>query len=1153
MPRSPFLLLVAIVFALTLPLTAQKTTGTLGGSVFDSSGAMVPGAEVTVTNPMTGQVRKTTTNDQGQFSVAELPPSSYSVRVSKSGFKESVQTGVELHVGDLRDLRMKLEVGQQTETVTVEANTVGVETQTGTVSNTILGQQVRELPLNGHNFIQLTTLMPGVSPAQGFDPKGKGLSSGVQLAVSGSGANNNLFLVDGANNNDIGSNNTILIYPSVETIQEFKILRNNFGPEFGQSSGGQINIITRSGTNLFHGSAYYFGRNDALNAWEYEAKSSRPAVCPNPDPVTNNACDKNKLRRHDYGYTIGGPIIKDKAFFFWSQEWNRETRSNIRTAYAPTAAEKAGDFSQSCPTRIPTDPLTGLPFPGNVIPAARISPAGSLLVQQYGDANFNLGDPCAETNFVFSAPAKSPWREENVRGDVKITNNTNLMIRYIQDSWEAPFPSNFGWGTDEFPAVEGGWSQPSKSAVAKLTTTINSTTVNDFQFSWSANRIKLTKAGLQPELQDQLLAAMPSSFPGKDRTVLPPPVFWGSDPAPALWSTAPWENRQDLFVWKDDLSKLVRNHTFKAGVLYSRNAKDEQQQGDEGGSINGAVGINGTGAATGNGFADLLLRDMFFDYSEDSIRGFAPVRWRDFEFYAGDNWRVLPNLTLEYGFRWSFLRQPYTESDQLTSFNPAFFDPLLGSSACNGLVLPEGSDACAGIGGGTMFSNRALVNNNNHAIAPRLGFAWDINGKAKTVLRGGIGQFFARDRLLQLETALNGNPPFNTAIFHQRALDTLTGATAPAANAGFPKRGIDPSDNLANSWQWNLTVERELWRDAKVELSYVGNRGIHLVSWTNVNQILPGDIDGNGIDDRADAALAGDASPYRPFGTFGDVDIFVSGHHGSSTYHSFQSQLNTRFLRNSIFQLSYTWSKLLSDQSVGYVDTASAWVDNTNTRLNRGLADYDRRHLFSATMVYNAPTLEARNGFVKQVFGGWELNTIINLASGAGLKVIADRAAFPAAFGPAGPSGTGNNNTQFPNRVPGVPCHIDGGDRLQWLNPEAFTFNGLAPGEIGNARPGDCTGPPTQNVDFSINKNWKLPIQPNKYLGEGVRVQFRLEFFNLFNHPQFGEPDVGLDVSGGSIDPATGRIVGSTTSVFGRAGVSPNGFREIQYALKIIF
>jgi hypothetical protein len=500
------------------------------------------------------------------------------------------------------------------------------------------------------------------------------------------------------------------------------------------------------------------------------------------------------------------------------------------------------------------------------------------------------------------------------------------------------------------------------------------------------------------------------------------------------------------------------------------------------------------------------------------------------------------------------LRQPYTENDHLTSFDPAFFDPALGNDPCNGLVLPEGSSACSGFLGGTVFSNRALVNNNNHAIAPRLGFAWDIWGGGKTVIRGGVGQFFARDRLLQLETALNGNPPFNAAIFHQRSLDSLTGATAPSAGFGFPKRGIDPSDNLANSWQWNVTVEHELWRDAKMELAYVGNRGVHLVSWTNVNQVLPGDLDSNGINDRVDAAFVADASAYRPFGVFGDVDIFVSGHHGSSIYHSFQSQFSTHFTRNSILQASYTWSKLISDQSIGYVDTASAWVDNTNTRLNRGLADYDRRHLFSATMVYNAPALQGTNPLVRQVFGNWELNTIVNVASGAALKVVADRAAYPAAVGGAGPSGTGNNNPQFPNRVPGEPCHIDDAlNRTQWLNPEAFTFNGLVPGAIGNARPGDCTGPPTQNVDFAINKNWILPLKGKKYFNEGVRLQFRLEFFNLFNHPQFGAPDTGLDVSGGSIDPVTGAITGSTTTLFGTAGVAPNGFREIQYALKLIF
>src|SRR5258708_2653667 len=326
------LLLVVLCVCLSLPLVAQKTTGTITGVVTDQAGAVVSGADVTATNKENGASRSAKSGASGDYVITDLPAGTYDVSVKEANFREFVSKGVQLFVSSTTTVNIVLTVGSATEQMTVEANALQVETSTGAVGNVVEGNQVRELPLNGRSFAQLTQLMPGVSPQSNFDSKHKGLEAGVDFSVNGNNTTGNIFLVDGVNNNDIGSNRTILVYPSIDAIQEFKILRNSYGPEFGQAMGAVVNIVTKGGTNQFHGGAYYFGRNDALNATDYFNNL--------------NGIGKDKLRRNDFGYDLGGPIVKDKLFFFWSQEWNRELRGAARSAGVPTVAEKNGDFSQ---------------------------------------------------------------------------------------------------------------------------------------------------------------------------------------------------------------------------------------------------------------------------------------------------------------------------------------------------------------------------------------------------------------------------------------------------------------------------------------------------------------------------------------------------------------------------------------------------------------------------------------------------------------------------------------------------------------------------------------------------------------------------------------------------------------------------------------
>ena len=329
MRKGTLALLLVLVTA--LPALAQRFTATIRGTVKDSTGGVVPGAQVTLKGEDTGLGRTTTTNASGIFSFTELPVGSYQVEVGLSGFKSAVVTHIALNVADVRAVDVVLSTGAVSEQVTVEANAVQVTTTGAEVAGLVTGEQVRELPLNGRNFLQLGTLMPGVSQGDGFNTKDRGLMSGIELAVSGSSLGGNMWTVDGANNNDVGSNRTILVFPSVDAIDEFKVHRNSYGPEFGGAAGAQVNIVTRGGTNEFHGSGYYFGRNDSLASKDYFLEQAGQPKAP--------------LSVHDFGWTFGGPIVKDKLHFFASQEWSRETRGITRTAFVPTAAERAGDFS----------------------------------------------------------------------------------------------------------------------------------------------------------------------------------------------------------------------------------------------------------------------------------------------------------------------------------------------------------------------------------------------------------------------------------------------------------------------------------------------------------------------------------------------------------------------------------------------------------------------------------------------------------------------------------------------------------------------------------------------------------------------------------------------------------------------------------------
>lgn len=1149
MLRAAAAVLLAI-FALALPLAshAQNFTGSIRGTVTDPQGAAVAGADVTVMDTATNAEYKAKTSDSGEYVIPSLPGGTYQVRIKAGSFKEFLVKSVELHVANVTEVNAKLELGASTETVTVEATDVQVQTTSAAIGEVVDGTQVRELPLNGRNFIQLTQLQPGVSAANSFDSKDKGLQGGVDFSVNGNPYTNNLFLIDGANNNDVGSNRTILIYPSVDAIAEFKMLRNAYGPEYGQASGAVISITTRSGANQFHGTALYFGRNDALNATEFFAN--------------RNGTGKDKLRRNDYGYNFSGPIKKDKIFFFWSQEWNKEIRGNSRAACVATKEEAAGDFSlafaganatDQCGGARPNIPLAAQAA-GNPLKFAKPSPAGLLLAQNYPLPNRTTPIPGTNNNWATSIPSKIDWREESIRADYDLTKRHRLTFRYTQDSWVNPAPNaQTYWGDDPFPAVEGNWNQPSKSVIGKLSSTITNTLINDVEFAYANNRIAVTTGGTNPALATQLAAAIPTEFPSGPKLPGAIPTLWGGlqnyGSFNNLWLISPFNNAMDLYTVRDDISKVRGNHTWKAGAFFSFNSKNEDQFGGDDRPSFGSPDWGTSSGATGNPLANVLNPQAVFSMSENSINPTDHGKWHDVEFYVGDTWKIRRNLTLEYGFRWSFLREPYEANDQMASFDPRFYDPKKpASDACNGVVVVPGTDPCgaANKANGTSFSsgtpgiNRALVENNNHNIAPRIGIAWDPRGNGKMAVRVGVGQFYQRERVSP-QVGLTNSAPFVVNATLNRPLDStvpLSGA-ATSPNDGRSSRGVTP-----NSWQWNLAVEHELWRDAALEVAYVGNKGIHLTSTYDINQVLPAN--------RLAAAFQqnGGLNALRPLPNFGSINFFSRD--GWSTYHSLQALFRMKFHQRSSLQASYTWSHSIADveldNSSGGASQGS-FTDITNQKFDKGNSTVNRPHIFVLSNVWFLPELRSSGAFVRETAGGWEFNTIVTAESGNSITIFQNGIGDGANLRSL--SGTGYSNNQRPNLSGTTSCN-SGAHDFHIFNPNAFTLVGYQIGTIGNAPRGYCHGPNQVNADLEFSKNWSL--------SEKLRLKFSLDMFNAFNHAQFLANTINTAWNSGNVScgtsacsPTNNVITASPVNgQFGQASKTRGG-RELQYSLKFTF
>lgn len=1214
-PISSMLAVLALILCTAFTARAQNTTASLRGTVTDVQGAAVAGADVTITDADTGYQRSQKTDPDGSYVFPSLPIGRYTLSVTKDGFKAFEARDVVLHVNDTLTMDARLDVGAKSETVEVVASTTQVELNNAELSGTIYGKQITELPLNGRSFAQLLTLVPGVAQDNGFAYNQKGLSGGADLSISGGASNANTFLVDGANNVDVGSGRTLLVYPSIDSIEEFKVARNSYGAEFGGNSGGQVTLITKSGTNDFHGSAYYFGRNDVLDANNTNLKANNPGAA------------TPKLRRNDFGYTVGGPIKKDKIFFFWSQEWNRQITGRVNSGRVPTPLERTGDFSDQANDSASTSantvgclPTGGLADPGNgvggaftaspnntpatgagfidVIPASRMSPAGVGVLNTYllptlpqGAPNYGCG-----TNFSKSFNQANNFREESIKGDINLTSSLKLMLRYLQDNntFGPPATGSSGWGADSGTSLlSETWSQPSRIAVARLSKTIGSTAVNDFQFSFSDNRINITPTN--QGAATALSSLFPQFMPAANKGFTPangPGTWINAGNLPTVWNFGPWANAENLYTFQDDFSKAIGRHTLKAGVLYSRNEKNQDLFDTENGVLNGSVGFGGckghgatdtsesafcqglTANQTGYGTSDLFLAGSAFGWAEQGNFFSNLGRWENLEWYVNDDWKFNSRLTFNLGMRYSYLPNPYAANDKYTVFNQAAFNPALGNATCNGLFYSAGllANPCPPGTGGLPGPNRALRNNYNRGFAPRLGVAWDPTGSGKWALRGGFGQFYNRDDISLTDGLGGANPPF-VANFRSvngngRFLDNtdqLPACTPDCFGTGLGNAsvGTELTARQPYTLQWNVSVQHEFWKDTRLEVGYVASRTKNAQSKYDANAINPADR-------LAFAQSNGSLNSLKPFNAINSGNIAVYSYHGSASYDSLQAAFNTRLRQDLTFAAVYTYSKTISDVALRSNNgNGNLLLDPFDLGAMRGLATIDRPHIFAANVIYNTPALRNLNRIARYGLGDWQLSAIVNVSSGTPYTPVIN--SFSAAgSGVNDLSGIGLGNGAYrPDIVSGQSCRNASFNNFQWINPNRYTVNGFKLGTIGTSPVGDCFGPGVSRTDFSVAKNFAIT--------ERVKMQFRMDFFNLFNHPQYNNPNNGNTNGYASIGFSAANTAGSpafltadgtpTTSLANAVSVansSPNAIvgqvtadnqrdRQIQYSLRFTF
>jgi outer membrane receptor protein involved in Fe transport len=1144
--RAALRIVMAVIFvSMGVSVPAQEITGTISGTVTDSSGGVVPDAAVAVTSTRTGAARATTTTQAGVFFFTSLPVGDYQLNVEKTGFEKYQLNSIQLHVDDKQNFVVKLQLGALTDKVVVLAEASRLETENAEVSNLIGNKQMLALPLNGRDFNQLVDLVPGVAPDNNRVGGGTGLFSDTSISVDGNLSNSNLYLIDGEYDMDSGGNTNLLVTPSVDAIEEFKILRNNYSAEFGGATGGVINVITKSGQQTFHGSAYEFLRNDVLDANNFFLNSSGQS--------------KSKLRLNNFGFTAGGPVWipgkynkeRKSDFFFVSLEWHREIRGNILTGIVPTQRQRNGILTPPCSEVTPPnpcDPNPNLPFDPNESPlldgeanlpgATPTTPSPSIDPNSVAFMNrMPLPNTAVSNgfNFIASAPQGTFDRQSLVRWDHYFGSKHVLTMRYagLNQNLTNINDQLFGLG-DPFPNVSQDWHWYGTNVIAKLTSTITPRLVNDFQVGYSNNNLRYaTAASSDPAISGRQGFNFTELFPetsGSFPTLNPVGPFLDNGPNAnsntLVQNTEPFSNRTDNFQYKDDLAYTFGKHNIKFGSFFRFNRKHEPANG---------AGNFTAGTFTFGSMSDFLLGNIQ-TYNEEQTQNPVPDRQHDYAVYVQDTWKILPKLTLDLGLRYQILSQVYSASKNIANFRPsAFVQP---SAACvtnfqnTGLIDPTLCPVNNGLVDPTMPGiSRSTLNSYFNDWEPRLGLAYQARNWM--VVRTGFGIFGGRDAVSQT-SSLGQQGRFDRIA---TLSGTTYGALAPFdPNLPQPTQGLRAQAQnykTPTSYQYNFSTQYLLAKNSTLDVGFVGSHQVHLGRNRNINQV-PDAF-------RADVA-AGIVNPdtVRPF--VGYSIINMNERAGASSYNSLQVFFNQRITHGVQFQAAYTFSKNLSDTINQDTEASTLPIqDAFNTRAERALANQDQTHSFVMNYIWQLPFFEhSSNTWMRNAFGGWQIVGITTFRSGTPQNICLD--SDIAGTG----DGLGVYECQRPDQVsnPNLPR----GKRKigEFFDVNAFVQPAL--GSFGNATRNVVRGPGANNWDLSVFKDFTVPWfgRHQGWLAEeNATLQFRSEFFNAWNHTQFSSINTVFQTQGVGLPSGSSGGFGQVT-----AAREP---REIQFGLKLIF
>jgi len=1135
-----------------IPAASYAQTATLVGTVTDPSGAVMPNVNVTVTNPATGWTRTIPTNDAGQYVVADVQIGHYNIKAEASGFKVAEQKDVNVQVGDRLRIDFQMTVGTSSETVTVEANTIAVQADSGELSNVITSQQVSQIAVNGRSIYQLAALTPGAS-SQITGYVNTPVGGDANVAFNGLRQNHNIYLLDGGENDDRGGAGGMSIAPSSDAIAEFRALTSNYSADYGLSSAATMTMVLKSGTSTLHASAWEFNRNDAFDAHNF-FRPSHPDV----------------LRLNVFGFNVGGPVTfgklynpdRKKTFFFYNMEWRRLIQAGSTNQNVPDPATYGGNFSslstpivvpsasqvaasvlgKNCngpgPGGLPAGIVQGSPFPGNIIPSCMVDGNATALI----NAGIFPAPTVAPANGIgqFRGGANTPTnlKEEVVRIDHNFNSKFSVFGHFIAEQVSQGF-STSQWSGDNVPTVGDTFGNPSYSGVVHTTYTISPTLMNEVSFNYNGNRINIV-----PFAAGSLksLSASDAGFTG-DRLFTGPNNMdripnidltkgTGAKFEIASW---PWNNKADDYQIRDDISWTKGSHQLRFGGSWAIYKKVQ----DLFGTTQGAYNFDGT--FTGSDFADYLLGTAK-SYNELAVQDHGNWNNVSWALYVQDNWRATRRLTLNLGLRWDGVPHTYEANNRMGNFYPNLYDrnsaatfntfgTICGSAnpvtdpGCSGPSPGLGNSPNSILAGVPLYLNgigipdkngipKGLVDNHWAAFGPRLGFAYDVTGSGKTVVRGGFGMMYERIQGNDMYDA-GPNIPFSLSVDSPAAVPfgnpTLALSTGSAASFPINPASITGLDRdnykLPVSYQWSLGIQRSLSAKSVLSLAYVGNTNrfqsyrvpINLPDPAGLPAIINSDPCPSAV---ADTPACGNFN--RAFGlTYpGFKSINMSTNQASSHYHGLQLDLNSQLGRDLYLRAFYTYSRAIDSaadsRGPGGADLSQTSNPYLGWRYDLGPSGFDRTHNAAFNFVYDIPVFRNNTSrLVKTMLGGWQVSGIVVAESGVPVDLHMG--------GKQSNNGIPNANNRpdligkisYPHND--VTCTPACFQQIQYIDPSGFGAPAI--GDWGNLGHYAVRGPGRHNWNLSVFKSFWFNEE------RGSRLELRLESFNTWNHTQFNGVD----------------------------------------------